>query len=235
MCSDYDITTGMLGVWLAKQEEIRAAVADKKRAALKLGSVRPPRFPKAEAELEVRFKERRRGGRRVTSRWLVTTMRQLGKEMYPGLKFVASYGWLHRCCHRLGIAMRTKSNCKGQAAQDRLPAVMQWLSKYRFMLSTPLNKSMTMHPVWGRFPPNHRFNCDQVPFVPSLICNRAVAAPASATCPSQPRGCSLICYLHRNRAVAATVPVTRNRAVAAPALRYLPTRSCVLGTTCICQ
>lgn len=154
----------MLGVWLAKQEEIRAAVADKKTAALKLGGVRPARFPKAEAELEVRFKERRRGGRRVTGRWLVTTIVQLVKEMYPGSKFVASRGWLHRCCHRLGIAMRTKSNCKGKAAQDRLPAVLQWLARYRAMLSTPLSKSMTMDKVWGRFVPRLRFNCDQVCF-----------------------------------------------------------------------
>jgi hypothetical protein len=169
VCKDYEITTGMLGVWVAKQEEIRYAMTHKKVTALKLGGIKPARFPRAEAELQVKFKERRRVGRRVTCRWLVATMTQLVQEMYkdhPGRKFIASHGWLLRCCRRLKIGMRTKTNCKKKAVQDRLPAVLQWLASYRFMLSTPLTGSMCLDNVWGRFPPHLRFNCDQVqPFL----------------------------------------------------------------------
>jgi hypothetical protein len=164
VCDDYKISSSMLGVWLAKQEEIRHAYTHRKVTALKIGAVKPARFPRAETELHVRFKERRRAGRRVTGRWLLATMTQLVKEMYKDhwQTFTATRGWLFRCCNRLGIGMRMKTNCKGKAVQDRLPAVLQWLSTYRFMLSTPLNQSMHMDPTWGRFPPHLRFNCDQV-------------------------------------------------------------------------
>jgi hypothetical protein len=162
VCKTYDITTGMLGAWVRDQDKIRAAFASKKTRLLKSGGVRAPRFPRAEAELAVRFKERRRRGRRVSERWLYSTMRQLVREMYPTATFGASRGWLFRCCHRLGIAVRAKSNCKRAAAQDRIPAIRQWLARYRLMLKTPLTKSMPMDRVWGRFKPELRFNCDQV-------------------------------------------------------------------------
>lgn len=162
ICKDNGITTGMLGQWLQDQDKIRHAYTHKKTAALRCGAIRPARFPAAEKELQSRFKDRRLRGCRVTGRWLVSTMLQLVKEMYPGSKFVASAGWLHRCSHRLGIGSRTKSNCKGIAAQDRLPAVLKWLASYRLMLNSPPNKTTSMHTTWGRFPPHLRFNCDQV-------------------------------------------------------------------------
>jgi hypothetical protein len=162
VCTDYHITSGMLGAWVRDQDKIRAGFTSKKTRLLKRGGVRPLRFPRAEAELAIRFNERRRRGRRVSERWLYATMQLLVREMYPTATFVASRGWLTRCCHRLGIAVRAKSNCKRAAARDRIPAVRQWLARYRLMLKTPLSKSMPMDPIWGRFPPELRFNCDQV-------------------------------------------------------------------------
>ena len=152
----------MLGKWVHDQDRIRSKVASKKTAKLKSGGVLLPRFPRAETELANRFRERRRRGRRVSERWFFSTMRALVREMYPSATFVASRGWLSRCSHRLGIAVRTKTNCKRAGAPDRIPAVRQWLARYRLMLKTPLTKSMPMDPVWGRFTPALRFNCDQV-------------------------------------------------------------------------
>lgn len=162
LCEDHDITTAMLGSWLSKQDEIRAKVAEKRTRLLLAAGKRGARFKRAEDELERRFKERRGRGRRVSQRWFFATMLQLVKDMYPGVQFVASRGWLWRCCQRLGIAVRTKSNCKRAAAIDRIPAVRQWLARYRAMLSTPLSASMPMDKVWGRFRSGLRFNCDQV-------------------------------------------------------------------------
>jgi hypothetical protein len=163
VCDDYDITTGMLGSWLAKMDEIRDKIAAKRKKRLFHGVRHRPRFPLAETELERRFKERRAKGSRVSQRWFYATMMQLVKELYPGVEFVASRGWFTRCCHRLRIALRTKTNCKRAAVIDRIPAVREWLARYRLMLSTPLSLSMSMDPIWGRFRPELRFNCDQVP------------------------------------------------------------------------
>ena len=164
----------MLGVWIRDQDKIRHALTNKKTTALKIGAVRTPRYPIAEKELQQRFQDRRRRGHRVSGRWLTSMMIQLVKDHYQGAKFVASAGWLHRCCSRFGIAMRTKSNGKCMAVQDRLPAVLQWLANYRFMLSTAPTKATTMHPTWGRFPPHLRYNCDQVSvlvlFIVCLCC-----------------------------------------------------------------
>jgi hypothetical protein len=163
VCEDYDITTGMLGTWVAKMEETRDKVAAKRKKRLFYGARHRPRFPLAETELERRFKERRARGSRISQRWFYATMMQLVKELYPCVEFVASRGWFTRCCHRLRIALRTKTNCKRAAAIDRIPAVREWLARYRLMLSTPLSLSMPMDSIWGRFRPELRFNCDQVP------------------------------------------------------------------------
>jgi len=168
--TDYKITSGQLSTWMGMQDEIRAAVADRRTRKLLQAAQRRPRWPLAETELSRRFKERRGRGRRVSQRWIFATMKQLMKEMYPGATFAASRGWLRRCCERLGIAMRSKSNCKRRAAIDRLPAVRQWLARYRSMLSTPLSASMPMDPIWGRFRPERRFNCDQVPIFLVYLC-----------------------------------------------------------------
>jgi hypothetical protein len=139
-------------------------VADKYTRKLKRGgTTRARRFPLAEDELEKRFRERRSKGRRVSERWIFAMMRQLVKDMYPGVPFMCSRGWLMRCRERLGITVRTKSNCKRLAVSDRVPAVMLWLARYRLMLQTQVTKSMPMDPVWGRFKPELRFNGDQVP------------------------------------------------------------------------
>lgn len=132
------------------------------RSLLAVGK-RAARFPRAEQELEKRFKDRRSHGLRVSERWFFTTMLQLVRNLYPGSQFVASRGWLYRCVHRLGIGRRTKTNCKSHSASDRIPAIREWLVGFRRMLCTPLSKTMKMDPTWGRFPPELRFNCDQVP------------------------------------------------------------------------
>jgi len=170
LCEDHDITTAMLGSWLSKQDEIRAKVAESRTLKLFKVTKRSARFKRAEDELERRFKERRGRGRRVSQRWFFATMAQLVKDMYPGVPFVASRGWLRRCCQRLGIAMRAKSNCKRAAAIERIPAIRQWLARYRAMLSTPLSASMPMDKVWGRFRPERRFNCDQVQASTTVLC-----------------------------------------------------------------
>ena len=85
-------------------------------------------------------------------------MKQLVRERYLGC--VCRFAWgLHRCRRRFGIAMRTKSNCKRAAAIDRIPAVRQWLARYRAMLSTPLAAN---GPHLESITPALRFNCDQV-------------------------------------------------------------------------
>jgi len=127
---------------------------------------RRARFPDAEAELAKRFQERRSRGRRVSERWFFAMMKQLTREMHPTIPFIASRGWFDRMRYRLKIATRAKTNCKQRSALERIPAIKHWYARYREMLKTPLNRSMKMHPIWGRFPPHLRFNCDQV----SCIC-----------------------------------------------------------------
>ena len=116
----------------------RDKIAAKRKKRLFHGAVHRPRFPLAETELQRRFKERRAKGSRVSQRWFYATMLQLVKELYPGIEFVASRGWFTRCCHRLRIALRTKTNCKRAAAIDRIPAVREWLARALLRARAPL-------------------------------------------------------------------------------------------------
>lgn len=79
---------------------------DKKRA----------KFPKAEARLHERYKQRRQRALPVSGHWLRSGMRKILREMLPNdpaaQKFVASRKWLKRFCTRWAISKRKKTNVK---------------------------------------------------------------------------------------------------------------------------
>lgn len=111
------------------------------------------------------FKDRRRRGRKVSARWLITKARKLHAELYAADKrgFLASHGWRIRFAWRNGIAARVKTNNKLESLEKRLPRMQRWHQSFRKMLQTNAEKLAQFDAKYGLFPPRLRYNMDSVP------------------------------------------------------------------------
>jgi len=119
-----------------------------------------------EFQLERLFQKKRDAGIKVSARWIMNQALHLAKQLYPAVKFVASAGWLRRFAHRNKIVPRVKSNAKVHSVAARVPLCQQWHANFRAFLARAdiPNTISQFNPKWGRFPPELRFNVDQVPF-----------------------------------------------------------------------
>ncbi len=122
-----------------------------------------PRFETLEDRVRKLFKERRDRGRKVSAAWIRSTARREALKLIPDERFMASAGWLRRFAKRCGITPRSKTNVKLESVADRLPRVRHFHRSLRKLLKTPFAEDIPLDPVWGRYPPEFRFNMDQVP------------------------------------------------------------------------
>ncbi len=122
-----------------------------------------PRYAVVEDKLLKLFRGRRNGGHKVSALWMQAKARLLAKEFMPGERFFASHGWLRRLAMRNNLSPRSKTNVKLQSVSERLPRVRHWHRGLRKFLKMPISEGTPLDPVWGRYPPELRFNMDQVP------------------------------------------------------------------------
>ena len=104
-------------------------------------------------------------GRRISARWLKVQMKKQVKELYTcneaeSACFRASRGWFTAFIRRYKIALRKKSNSKGQSVVERLPGIQQWHARLRHRL----RRGKQVSKKWGRWLPECRYNVDRVPF-----------------------------------------------------------------------
>ena len=139
----------------------------KKRASL----TRSP-YQAIETELYKQFTEQRRAGRKVSSTWIrlkARTIFEEKKRANPGLwaskEFRGSYRWMRRFIKRKNIKFRRRKCGKEKTAEECIPEFEQFMSTLRFDFLPPREDggAAERDPLWGRFPPELRYNMDQVP------------------------------------------------------------------------
>jgi len=139
-----------------------AAMDIKKRLKVIKMSVTPRAlYPLLDKKLFAVFTERRKRGARISRSWMQTRAKLMFKDLYPDSKFVfkASRGWVRRFCKRKSITRRRRTHMKKADVEDKLPAVRRFIQGLIKLNSS----SPRRDPVWGRFPPESRYNLDQVP------------------------------------------------------------------------
>ena len=117
-----------------------------------------------ESELKTEMKERRLRKARVSSNWLKMRAKQIANIKYPASTFKASNGWLLRFMRRNNIKFRNRKNVKAESAEEKRQKIMQWHSDLRLKV-LPYREGHvgSYHPHYGRFPPERRYNMDQIP------------------------------------------------------------------------
>jgi len=153
----------------AQRFKIEAAVLDglglKAHASFKKGSP----FQEVEANLYKAFELKRRKGHKVSNKWIrIEALRQFkslqdDSKLPPDLQFKASYGWCRRFMNRRGIKYRKRKSGKSKSANEHIPKFEEFLARLRFQILPPRDPGQNCHPIWGRFPPELRYNMDQVP------------------------------------------------------------------------
>ena len=126
-------------------------------------------FQELEAHLYKAFQLKRRKGHKVSHKWIrIEALRQFkslqDEGKYPlDLQFNASYGWGRRFMNRRGIKFRKRKSGKSKSPNEHIPKFEDFLARLRFQILPPRNPDQNCHPIWGRFPPELRYNMDQVP------------------------------------------------------------------------
>ena len=95
--------------------------------------------------------------------------RSLMRRLYPddpaAATFTASHGWFRRFIKRFNIKFRKRQNQKKSNIEDHREAIMNWHKQLRYDVLPPRPDTPKDHWdwTWGRFPPERRYNMDQVP------------------------------------------------------------------------
>jgi hypothetical protein len=138
----------------------------------KIHNSRSP-FHEIEVQLYKIMVDHRSKGRRVTTQFLQTHARRIyelflnsDNRMWSKKSFKASYGWL--CCFltRKNIKFRRKTCSKQHTPQEQVHDFEKFLFYLRFNALQPNEEeehNQGIDPLWGCFPPECRYNMDQVP------------------------------------------------------------------------
>ena len=79
-------------------------------------------------------------------------------------EFKASVGWMNRFLKRKRITYKKRKCGKEKTASECIPELKKFIAVLRFELLKPKDDDVDpADPLWGRFPPNRRYNMDQVP------------------------------------------------------------------------
>lgn len=129
-------------------------------------------FHEVETELYKRFVERRKNSQKVSARWIrvngvkiFNDMKQQDPEKWGEVRFKGSYGWMRRFIKRKNIKFRKRKCGKEKTAQECVTEFEAFLHKLRFQFLKPReeDEDAVKTSIWGRFPPECRYNMDQVP------------------------------------------------------------------------
>jgi hypothetical protein len=129
------------------------------------------KFKDAEKQLDKELRQRYQHGSFISSFWLRRRMRQLVKQI-NGIDFAADRHWRQRFRRRYKWALRVVSNRKRMLVKQRLPALLNYLQRFRQMISKPRSQCKNQWcETYGNYPLTHRWNVDQVPlaFVLGMI------------------------------------------------------------------
>ena len=112
--------------------------------------------------------DKRKHGHRVSNTFiciralsLFQQLKDKGVPSYQDMKFKASNGWRSNFIKRRNLKYRRRKSGKTFSANKHLDQYVNFLQRLRFKLLVPINDSQS--DIWGRFPPSHRYNMDQVP------------------------------------------------------------------------
>ena len=125
-----------------------------------------------ESELYSKFVTMRRSGRKVSASYI----RIEGKKIFDrlksenpakwmGMEFKGTYGWMRRFIKRKNIKFRKRKCGKEKTAEECVEAFEDFLERVRFDFLNPRDGDgdLMRESIWGRFPPELRYNMDQVP------------------------------------------------------------------------
>ena len=124
--------------------------------------------------------------------FVLSLFQQLKDESVPGyqnLEFKASNGWRCNFINRRKLKYRRRKSGKQFSANKHVHTYLNFLQRLRFKLLPPIDETIPSDALWGRFPPSHRYNMDQVPlpFVVSQDFTFTVENDTNIhiTCPSE--------------------------------------------------
>ncbi len=119
-------------------------------------------FPAAEARVLSQFRDAREEGLPCNGLWFQVKMQEALQEMYPDGSaddFVAGDGWRANFFNRNNLAMRSATNVMPLSVAERVPKCLHFYA----VIQKVCAERGGMNHTWGRFPPQHRFNADEVP------------------------------------------------------------------------
>ena len=129
-------------------------------------------YHEIETALYSEFVNQRKKGRKVSSSWIrIYAMKiyNAKKLQYPrkweSTNFKASFGWMRRFIARKRIKFRKRKCGKEKTAEECVQDFEEFMYKLRFDFLPPREDDGDdgRDPLWGRFPPEKRYNMDQVP------------------------------------------------------------------------
>ena len=100
---------------------------------------------------------------RITALSLFAKCKEEKPDKWKGISFKASRGWMCRFLKRRKLKFRKRKSGKEHTVEELLPAYKKFLTFLRFRAIVPSETDSERHELWGRFPPDRRYNFDQVP------------------------------------------------------------------------
>ena len=98
-------------------------------------------FPKAEHELHVLFRAKRKRGLKVSTLWLYVTLTDLIKKHYrddPRAEtFTPIWRYVEKWAKKFRVATRRRSNSKNQSFEERLPKIQRFHKSLRGLMQNP--------------------------------------------------------------------------------------------------
>ena len=134
-------TESNISKWAKGEAQIiEKAAAVVTRVLMKNHRARAP-FPKAERELHVLFRAKRKRGLKVSTLWLCVTMTGLIKKIYrddPRAEtFTPSWRYVEKWAKKFRVATRRRRNSKNQSIEERLPKIQRFHKSLRGLMQNP--------------------------------------------------------------------------------------------------
>jgi len=129
-------------------------------------------FQEIEVDLYKRFVDHRGKGRKVSSSWIRINAKKIYNEKkaanpqrWESKPFKASFGWMRRFMKRKNIKFRQRKCEKEKTAAECITEFESFMHALRFDFLPPCEDDGDdeRDALWGRFPPERRYNMDQVP------------------------------------------------------------------------
>ena len=138
-------TVGTAEPIISKWAKGEAQIIEKAAAVITRDLIKSHRarawFPKAERELHVLFRAKRKRGLKVSTLWLCVTMTGLIKKHYrddPRAEtFTPSWRYVEKWAKKFRVATRRRSNSKNQSIEERLPKIQRFHKSLRGLMQNP--------------------------------------------------------------------------------------------------